>query len=72
MLTGRLLLIKGPTADDLTQETIGPGQTWRNRPGEVHTIEAVEDSDVLEVSTSHLDDVVRLRDAYGRQGTSRP
>lgn len=72
LLTGRLLLIKGPTADELTQQTIGPGQTWRNRPGEVHTVEALEDSDVLEVSTPHLDDVVRLHDHYGRAGTSQP
>jgi hypothetical protein len=41
-------------------------------PGNVHTIEALEDSDVLEVSTPHLDDVVRLSDNYGRQGTSAP
>src|SRR6202044_2040823 len=39
LLTGRVLLIKGPTAAELKQETIGPGETWRNRPGEVHTIE---------------------------------
>ena len=72
LLTGRLLLIKGPTTDELTEKTLGPGQTWRNRPGEIHTIAALEDSDVLEVSTPHLDDVVRLRDDYGRQGTSQP
>ncbi len=72
LLTGRLLLIKGPTADELTEDTLSPGQTWRNRPGEIHTIEALEDSDVLEVSTPHLDDVVRLQDDYGRQGTSTP
>jgi mannose-6-phosphate isomerase len=72
LLTGRLLLIKGPTVDELTQQTIGPGQTWRNRPGEVHTIEALEDSEILEVSTPHLDDVVRLQDRYGRAATSQP
>jgi mannose-6-phosphate isomerase len=72
LLTGHLLLIKGATADELTQQTVGPGQAWRNRPGEVHTIEALEDSDVLEVSTPHLDDVVRLQDDYGREGTSQP
>lgn len=72
LLKGRLLLIKGPTADELTEATLARGQTWRNRPGEVHTIEALEDSVVLEVSTPQLDDVVRLRDDYGRQGTSRP
>lgn len=72
LLAGRLLLVKGPSANELTEETIGPGYAWRNRPGEVHTIEALEDSDVLEVSTPQLDDVVRLRDAYGREGTSQP
>jgi mannose-6-phosphate isomerase len=72
LLKGRLLLIKGPTADELTEATLAPGQTWRNRPGEVHTIEALEDRIVLEVSTPQLDDVVRLRDDYGRQGTSGP
>jgi mannose-6-phosphate isomerase len=72
LLTGRLLLIKGPTTDQLTEKALGPGQAWRNRPGEIHTIAALEDSDVLEVSTPHLDDVVRLHDDYGRQGTSQP
>lgn len=51
---------------------MGPGETWRNRPGEVHTIEAIEDADVLEVSTPHLEDVVRLQDGYGREGTNAP
>ena len=46
------------------------GSQWRNRPGEIHTIEALEDADVLEVSTSHVDDVVRLSDSYGREGTT--
>jgi hypothetical protein len=33
---------------------------------------AIEDTDVLEVSTPELDDVVRLEDRYGREGTSTP
>ena len=47
------------------------GSIWRNQPGVIHTIEALEDSDVLEVSTPDLDDVVRLQDLYGREGTSQ-
>ena len=70
LLSGKLKLIKGLSADALTEELIEPGHVWRNRPGEIHTIEAVEDADVLEVSTNHLDDVVRLQDNYGRAGTS--
>jgi mannose-6-phosphate isomerase-like protein (cupin superfamily) len=70
LLSGRLKLVKGTSEDDLTEVEIGPGHTWRNRPGEIHTIEAVEDADVLEVSTPELDDVVRLSDSYGREGTT--
>jgi len=72
VLRGRLRLFKGPSADELTESEVAEGATWRNLPGEVHTIEAIEDSDVLEVSTPHLDDVVRLQDSYGREGTSAP
>jgi mannose-6-phosphate isomerase-like protein (cupin superfamily) len=70
LLSGRLKLIKGTSAEDLTETVIEPGHTWRNRPGEVHTIEAIEDADVLEVSTPEVDDVVRLSDSYGREGTT--
>lgn len=48
------------------------GQAFRITPHTVHQMEAVTDCDVLEVSTPHLDDVVRLQDRYGRQGTSNP
>jgi mannose-6-phosphate isomerase len=72
LLSGRLLLVKGASADTLSETEIGPGFVWRNLPGEIHTIEAIEDADVLEVSTNHLDDVVRLQDNYGREGTSAP
>ena len=46
------------------------GQAFRITPGTVHQMEAVTDCDVLEVSTPHLDDVVRLTDRYGREGTA--
>ena len=67
---GRMLLYRGTSVADLTVTEIGPGAAWRNRPGEVHSLEALEDSDVLEVSTPHLDDVVRLADEYGRKGNA--
>lgn len=72
LLSGRLLLVQGPSPEQLQQRELEPGAVWRNVPGLLHTIEALEDSDVLEVSTPHLDDVVRLRDTYGREGTSEP
>ena len=54
----------------LNSEVIAEGACFRYRPGTVHRITALEDTTILEVSTPHLDDVVRLEDRYGRQGTS--
>lgn len=67
VLSGRLLLTRGPTLDELGTEEIGPGFAWRAEPGTIHTIEALEDSVVIEASTPQLDDVVRLQDRYGRE-----
>lgn len=72
LLSGRVLLVQGPTAEELQEYELEPGAVWRNVPGQVHTIQALEDSDVLEVSTPELDDVVRISDQYGREGTSDP
>lgn len=47
-------------------EVVRPGAAFRIRPGTVHRIRALEDVLMLEVSTPHLDDVVRLEDDYGR------
>jgi quercetin dioxygenase-like cupin family protein len=51
---------------------MGPGEAFHVTPGLRHRMIAVEDTDMLEVSTTELDDVVRLEDAYGRKGTSAP
>ncbi len=56
----------------LLEEVIGPGAAFHYTPGTVHRVTALEDTTILEVSTPHLDDVVRLEDAYGREGTSAP
>ena len=56
----------------LNSEVIAEGACFRYRPGTVHRITALEDTTILEVSTPHLDDVVRLEDRYGRQGTTEP
>jgi mannose-6-phosphate isomerase len=51
---------------------IGPGDCFRFEPLTVHRLRAIEDTLVIEVSTPDIDDVVRLEDAYGREGTSQP
>jgi mannose-6-phosphate isomerase len=48
------------------------GEAFRITPRTIHQIEAVTDCDVLEASTPHLGDVVRLEDRYGREGTKVP
>jgi quercetin dioxygenase-like cupin family protein len=42
------------------------GESIHLAPGTVHRITAIEESDLVEVSTPELDDVVRLEDNYGR------
>jgi quercetin dioxygenase-like cupin family protein len=42
------------------------GECITIHPGDVHRMEALEDSVFLEVSTPELDDVIRLEDRYGR------
>ena len=54
------------------QLRMNPGDTFHVVPNTIHRMIAVEDTDVLEVSTPELDDVVRLEDVYGREGTSKP
>jgi len=56
----------------LNTEVIVAGASFRFRPGTVHRVTALEDTTILEVSTPQLDDVVRLEDKYGREGTSAP
>ena len=56
----------------LNEEVITAGAAFRYPPGTVHRVTALEDTTILEVSTPHLDDVVRLEDKYGREGTSEP
>ncbi|MDQ3065535.1 MAG: cupin [Actinomycetota bacterium] len=56
----------------LNEEIIVAGAAFRYTPGTVHRVTAIEDTTILEVSTPQLDDVVRLEDIYGREGTSEP
>lgn len=51
---------------------MAPGQAFHIPPLLVHRMEGLEDSDIVEASTTELMDVVRLEDRYGREGTSHP
>ena len=51
---------------------ISTGDALHYPPKTLHRVTALEDTLILEVSTPHLDDVVRVEDRYGREGTSAP
>lgn len=66
LLRGRMRLVIGKSVDALETIELAEGESVRIRPHTVHRVEAITDVDILEASTPHLDDVVRLEDRYGR------
>lgn len=71
LLSGEMIY-RVKQGEALVDVRLRAGESWHNAPGTIHQMEAVTDCDVLEASTPHLDDVVRLSDRYGREGTSAP
>jgi len=71
---GRLLFETRPAGEDgaLRRIEMKPGDAFHITPGTVHRMIGLEDCDIVEVSTPELEDVVRLEDRYGREGTSAP
>ncbi len=65
-----LLLQNEQGVDEVHRLTAG--MSARVLPGRRHRFMAVEDVDLLEVSSPQIDDVVRLEDDFGREGTSAP
>lgn len=72
VLDGELELVVGPDSDSLESYRLEDGAVFHVAPGTLHRMIAVSDCRLLEVSTNHLDDVVRLEDRYGRRGTNAP
>jgi mannose-6-phosphate isomerase-like protein (cupin superfamily) len=73
VLEGKAELELGEAGQAVLQsEVVGPGAAFRFRPGTVHRVTALEDTTILEVSTPQLDDIIRLEDSYGREGTTEP
>ena len=67
--SGELLLVIDE-GSGLIEKKMMPGESYHITPLMKHRMVALEDCDILEVSTPELDDVVRLEDSYGRTGTS--
>ena len=66
LLSGEMRFFTGPSVEGLEEVPLLAGEAFRVKPGTLHRMEAITECDMLEASTPHLDDVVRLEDRYGR------
>ncbi len=65
VLAGEIIL-RIQQGDTLIERPVAQGEAFHIHPSLIHQFEAVAASDLLEASTPELDDVVRLKDRYGR------
>lgn len=72
VLEGEVILLVGDAEDRMEEKRLGPGQSYRIRPFVRHRMRAEQPCVLVEVSSPELDDVVRLEDLYGREGTTEP
>jgi len=70
MVGSGVMRVELGTDTNLTEVEMGTGDVCHLPPGTVHRLMAVTDVDVIEVSTTQLEDVVRLEDDFGRTGSS--
>jgi quercetin dioxygenase-like cupin family protein len=66
-LQSGLLLFEIQEGPSLVKREMRPGERVHITARTIHRMTAIEDSDIFEVSTPELDDVVRLEDRYGRE-----
>jgi mannose-6-phosphate isomerase-like protein (cupin superfamily) len=72
VLSGRLRLHLEDESGELRTVELGPGENRLVPVGRRHRFEAIERVELFEVSSPELDDVVRVSDDFGREGTSAP
>jgi mannose-6-phosphate isomerase len=72
VLEGRLRLTLENDAGEVEIRKLGPGDGAHVKPFRQHRFEAIETCRLIEVSTPELEDVIRVEDDYGREGTSAP
>jgi mannose-6-phosphate isomerase len=72
VLGGRLRLHIEDDDGAMTTRDMGPGESAHVPVGRRHRFESLERVELVEVSTPELDDVIRVEDDFGREGTSAP
>jgi mannose-6-phosphate isomerase len=65
VLSGEIVL-RIQRDDTLIERRMAQGEAFHIQPKVIHQFEAVAPTDLLEASTPEIDDVVRLKDRYGR------
>jgi len=66
---GQVKIVFGDSVNKLQEKVLHAGEKFEIIPPTIHRIEALEDSEIFEVSTPELDDIVKLQDDYGRSGS---
>ena len=66
LLSGSMTFYAAPLGEELVEVELVEGDNFHVVPHTVHRMVAITDVTMLEASTPHLDDVVRLEDRYGR------
>jgi len=66
--SGKVKFTYGTDKNNLQEKILNKGDKIDVTPYTIHRLEALEDSEIFEVSTPELDDVVKLDDDYGRTG----
>ncbi len=72
VMSGRLRLHLEDDAGVVRVEELGAGESRHVPVGRRHRFEAAERVELIEVSTPEIDDVIRIEDDFGREGTSAP
>lgn len=72
LIKGKLRLTAGESLDSLQVHDMSPGDTAHIQPKLIHRMEAIEDCEIVEVSTPELQDIVRHEDDYGRTEPHSP
>lgn len=67
--SGRILFVYEKEAGKLVEYELSAGEAHHIPPGRLHRMIALENTDIFEVSTPQLDDVVRIEDSYGRSAS---
>jgi mannose-6-phosphate isomerase len=70
--SGRLRLYLEDDQGVVQAHELEAGEAMHVPTGRVHRFEAIERCELIEVSTPELDDVIRIEDDFGREGTNAP